>query len=385
MAYPPYLREKARTLRAERHLSIVEIAERLALPKTTVFYWVRDLPLGRARRASPGQRRGNRRMVEAYRRQREDAYADGREEFGALAQEPAFRDFVCLYIAEGYKRSRNTVSLCNSDPGVVALALHWMRHFTSRPLAFAVQYHADQDPGRLAVFWSAVARYRARSYPDEVEVQQRAAWTSQLALRARRDGNQHTRHTLSRTAAGLDRLPSGGLVRLGPSGVWRSLVAHSPWARKVAGSNPATPIQMDRAKRYGLAALTAFIALNVWTGSPLLALWIGSQVQGEESQPSMGAFAAVIGSLALFSFLLYQALKYVSYAYRESTGTLPTVRSHAPWLRSMRGERPEYEGAKTRVSGPEQIVVVCVIVAALAFEIWFFFLSGSSIGGGSGR
>ena len=142
---------------------------------------------------------------------------------------------------------------------------------------------------------------------------------------------------------------------------------------------------MDRAKRYGLAALTAFIALNVWTGSPLLALWIGSQVQGEESQPSMGAFAAVIGSLALFSFLLYQALKYVSYAYRESTGTLPTVRSHAPWLRSMRGERPEYEGAKTRVSGPEQIVVVCVIVAALAFEIWFFFLSGSSIGGGSGR
>ena len=84
MAYPPYLREKARTLRAERHLSIVEIADRLALPKTTVFYWVRDLPLGRPRRASPGQRRGNRRMVEAYRRQREDAYADGREEFGAL-------------------------------------------------------------------------------------------------------------------------------------------------------------------------------------------------------------------------------------------------------------------------------------------------------------
>jgi hypothetical protein len=142
---------------------------------------------------------------------------------------------------------------------------------------------------------------------------------------------------------------------------------------------------VDRLKRYGLAALIAFIALNVWTGSPLLALWIGSQVQGEESQPSMGAFAAVIGSLALFSFLLYQALKYASHAYREATGTLPTVRTHAPWLRSMRGERPEYEAARARVSGPEQIVVICVILAALAFEVWFFFLSGSSIGGGSGR
>jgi hypothetical protein len=127
-----------------------------------------------------------------------------------------------------------------------------------------------------------------------------------------------------------------------------------------------------------------FIALNVWTGSPLLALWIGSQVQGEESQPSMGAFAAVIGCLVLFSFLLYQALKRVSHAYREVTGTIPTVRSHAPWLRSMRGERPDHASVNARVGGPEQIVVVCVILAAVAFELWFFLFSGSPIGGGSG-
>jgi hypothetical protein len=142
---------------------------------------------------------------------------------------------------------------------------------------------------------------------------------------------------------------------------------------------------MDRAKRYGLAALIAFVALNVWTGSPLLALWIGSEVQGEETQPSMGAFLAVIASLALFSFVLYQALKRLSHAYREATGTVPTVRSHAPWLRSMRAERPELESAKASVGGPEQIVVVCVILAAIAFEAWFFFFSGSSLGGGSGR
>jgi hypothetical protein len=147
--------------------------------------------------------------------------------------------------------------------------------------------------------------------------------------------------------------------------------------RSAVGASPV--------KRYGLAALTAFLALNVWTGSPLLALWIGSQVQGEQSQPSMGAFAAVIGCLVLFSFLLYQALKQVSHAYREVTGTTPTMRSHAPWLRSMRAERPDHASVRARVSGPEQIVVVCVIVAVAAFEVWFFFFSGSSIGGGSGR
>jgi hypothetical protein len=141
---------------------------------------------------------------------------------------------------------------------------------------------------------------------------------------------------------------------------------------------------MERAKRFGLAALMAFLALNIWTGSPLLALWIGSRIQGEETQASMGAFVAVIGCLALFSFLLYQALKWTMHAYQEATGTLPTVRAHAPWLRSMRGERPEH-GAAARISGSERIVVVTVLVAAVAFELWFFFLSGSPIGGGGGR
>jgi predicted secreted protein len=142
---------------------------------------------------------------------------------------------------------------------------------------------------------------------------------------------------------------------------------------------------MDRGKRFGLAALMAFLALNIWTGSPLLALWIGSRIQGEESQASMGAFAAVIGSLALFSVLLYQALKHVLHAYQETTGTLPTVRTHAPWLRSMRGERPDYGEGRASISGAERIIIVTVIVAALAFEIWFFFFSGSPIGGGGGR
>jgi hypothetical protein len=142
---------------------------------------------------------------------------------------------------------------------------------------------------------------------------------------------------------------------------------------------------MERAKRYGLAALMAFLALNIWTGSPLLALWIGSRIQGEESQASMGAFAAVIGCLALFSVLLYQGLKYVGHAYQQATGTLPTVRTHAPWLRSMRGERPDYAGNTASISGAERILVVTVILAAVAFEVWFFFFSGSPIGGSSGR
>src|SRR5918998_2826571 len=110
-----------------------------------------------------------------------------------------------------------------------------------------------------------------------------------------------------------------------------------------------------RIKPVLLAAAMAFHALNVWTGSPLLAVWLGSKVQGEESQPSMAAYAVVIIALIAFSWGLYQLLKLVMSAYQEATGTAPTVRTHAPWLRSMRGERPEYGGA--RISGAERVVV----------------------------
>lgn len=44
MTYPSYVREKARSLRAEKRLTIDEIAERLAVSRGSVYGWVRDLP-----------------------------------------------------------------------------------------------------------------------------------------------------------------------------------------------------------------------------------------------------------------------------------------------------------------------------------------------------
>lgn len=156
MAPPAYIREKAREFRVERRLSIDEIAERLALPKTTVYYWVRDIPLQRPRRANPGQRRGNRVMRRNYRQLREAAYAEGRDSFQTMcASDPTFRDFVCMYVGEGYKRSRNAVQISNSDPRVIVLATRWLKALSRRKLRFSVQYHLDQDPRMLSEFWAA--------------------------------------------------------------------------------------------------------------------------------------------------------------------------------------------------------------------------------------
>lgn len=71
MAHPAYLRDKARSLRVEKRLTIYELAQRLALPRTTIFYWVRDLPPLPSKQTVP-QELGNRKMQVNYRRLREE-------------------------------------------------------------------------------------------------------------------------------------------------------------------------------------------------------------------------------------------------------------------------------------------------------------------------
>ena len=158
MAHPSYLREKARRPRAERRYSIDELAERLALPRTTIYHWVRDMPIPGSGSGggwpADAQRKGTRAMQRKYRLLREAAYREGEESFERMCADPTFRDFVCMYIGEGYKRSRHTVSICNSDPTVLLLAQRWLRQLTSRPLDYAVTYHPDQRVAELKRFWS---------------------------------------------------------------------------------------------------------------------------------------------------------------------------------------------------------------------------------------
>ncbi len=94
-------------------------------------------------------------MQARCRLRRAAAYALGRLELERLARDPTFRDFVCLYIAEGYKRNRNRVSVANSDPAVVVLCTSWIRRFARNPVGFSVQYHADQDLRELMEFWGS--------------------------------------------------------------------------------------------------------------------------------------------------------------------------------------------------------------------------------------
>ena len=121
MAYPAYIREKARWMRVERRLTIDQIAERLAVSRTTVYYWIRDLPapveVTHSGRRQAARRKATRAMQRTYRLRQEAAYREGLATFETLSADVTFRDFVCLYLAEGYKRNRNRVAIGNFGPG----------------------------------------------------------------------------------------------------------------------------------------------------------------------------------------------------------------------------------------------------------------------------
>lgn len=141
---------------------------------------------------------------------------------------------------------------------------------------------------------------------------------------------------------------------------------------------------VSRLKRLGLTVAMGVAALNIWTGAPLVALWIGSQAQGS-GPPTMTSVFVVVVAFAALAFGLIAVLGRLGRAHDRLAGHAPTVDAHVPWLRSMRGERASYDGDPARLSGLERVLVAMVVVVVLVFEIWFLFYSTSPIDNRTGR
>jgi hypothetical protein len=181
MAHSRYLRQMARSLRVERQLTVDELAARLALPRSTIYYWVRDLPLRRGGEEDPGSERGRAsdavgegagsagqrgRANEGDHEERgdggqragdglssRDAYEEALQSFEELASQPTFRDFVCIYLVQGEQRDRRRVALTNSDPAVMRLVSRWLRRLTDKAPFLSLQYRPGQSLRELRDFW----------------------------------------------------------------------------------------------------------------------------------------------------------------------------------------------------------------------------------------
>jgi len=132
-------------------------------------------------------------------------------------------------------------------------------------------------------------------------------------------------------------------------------------------------------KRVAMAAATAFLAINIWTGAPLLALWVGSQVVGK-TVLSMKAVFVVVIVLAVLVYAMALALARLNAAYDRLIGR-PPPSGRLSWMRSMGAADEPDVHYRVGVSALEQIVMASVYLAVICFVVWFLFLAHYSFGG----
>jgi hypothetical protein len=121
------------------------------------------------------------------------------------------------------------------------------------------------------------------------------------------------------------------------------------------------------------------VGVNLWTGSPLLAVWVGAQLQRNQTDLGMDTVLVVIAVMGTSSFVLFRALRWLDVRYGEVIGRKPGTRQPLPWLKSVSGERLPAKRPKEPLTALERILVVIVVLAIGAFELWFFFFAGSSL------
>jgi len=157
-------------------------------------------------------------------------------------------------------------------------------------------------------------------------------------------------------------------------------VENAPLAFGTAVARPRA-IRLN-AKKTALAIGSTLVAINMWTGAPLFALWVASQLVTSISL-TMGGFVLVVVVLALVEVLLTLLLTWIHATYDEITGRPLEARRTSPWLRSMRGEREDVRRTRTPSSPLEKAVMVTVVVAVLTFEVWLFFFAHYMYPGGN--
>jgi hypothetical protein len=152
-----------------------------------------------------------------------------------------------------------------------------------------------------------------------------------------------------------------------------------PEAKAPPRSGPAEPDSPRvRLQKLLIVAATALLGTLVWTAVPLLALWVGAQAQGEEVLSLIGVMT-VLAVMTAAAFGVAAGLAWLSAKYNELAGRPQAAGQTSLWTRSMRDEHPRDVFIRWGISAPEKAVAICVAVGVVAFQIWFFFLAGSSL------
>jgi hypothetical protein len=126
-------------------------------------------------------------------------------------------------------------------------------------------------------------------------------------------------------------------------------------------------------KRVAMAGLTALVTVNVWTGCPLLALWVGSRAVGT-GDLSMAAVVVVLVVLGLLELAMMLVLAWLTGVYDELIG-LQRPEQSATWIRRLCAPESAGLNRRLRITTLEGIVVINVYVAVTTLVVWCLFVA----------
>lgn len=175
-------RSKAIELRIKHKLGYGAIAKRIKVSKSTLSYWLRDLPLTDERilelqREAWGRGQASRELFLKTMREKRKAreqivYLEQKKKLGRLTEQALFVAGLMLYLAEGSKKNPYSICFSNTDPEIIKFFVWWMEHFMSisrSKMKGQLHLYASMDLKAEKSFWARELGFKqAQFYKDQI-------------------------------------------------------------------------------------------------------------------------------------------------------------------------------------------------------------------------
>lgn len=132
-------------------MKLAEICSLLHKSKTTVYYWIKDINIIVSRK--PNNIAASKVLHEKYKKLRELAYTEGLEIYLVEKNNNLFRDFLVIYLTEGHRKSKNTVSIVNTNPKILKAVKPFMEKFTNNKIWYSLQVYPDTNIDKTVQYW----------------------------------------------------------------------------------------------------------------------------------------------------------------------------------------------------------------------------------------
>lgn len=176
------LRERALLLRKIGRLSYSAISKKIDVSKSTLSYWLADLPLKESeikqlrKRAWEKGETARERFRNSMRvkkdKENEVIYEKIKKEILPIDSRDLYIAGLILYVGEGDKRNRHRIALANNDPAVVAFFTKWLQKFSKIPrekIRFGLHLYENMNIAKERKFWQDALGFGGKSfYKDQI-------------------------------------------------------------------------------------------------------------------------------------------------------------------------------------------------------------------------